>query len=32
MPYDDFIAEFRAINVAEIIDDGSYVYRSVKDQ
>ena len=31
MSYDDFIAEFRALTVAEIDDDASYIYKSAKD-
>lgn len=31
MPYDQFIAEFRSLTVAEINDDASYVYKSYKD-
>ncbi|MCB0482885.1 MAG: hypothetical protein KDC83_15760, partial [Flavobacteriales bacterium] len=29
--YDDFIVEFRALTIAEIDDDASYVYKSYKD-
>ena len=32
MSYNDFIAEFRAITVAEIDDHASYVYKSYKDK
>ena len=32
MPYDDFIKEFRALTVAEIDDEASYVYKSTKDK
>ena len=31
MTYDDFLAEFRAMTIAEIDDDASYVYKSAKD-
>ena len=31
MSYDDFLSEFRALTVAEIDDDASYVYKSYKD-
>lgn len=31
MSYEDFLAEFRALTVAEINDDASYVYKSYKD-
>lgn len=31
MAYDDYIKEFRAMTIAEIDDDASYVYRSTKD-
>lgn len=31
MTYDDFIHEFRALSVAEIDDNASYIYKSVKD-
>lgn len=31
MTYDDFLAEFRALAVAEINDNASYIYKSVKD-
>ena len=29
IPYDVFLSEFRAITIAEIDDNASYVYRSV---
>lgn len=32
MPFDAFVAEFRAITVAEVDDNASYVYKSVKDR
>lgn len=32
MPYDNFVAEFRALTVAEVDDNASYVYKSVKDR
>lgn len=32
MSYDDFITEFRALTVAEIDDEASYVYKSTKDK
>lgn len=32
MTYDDFIKQFRALAVAEINDNASYVYRSFKDK
>ena len=32
MTYDQFIIEFRAVTVAEIDDDASYVYKSYKDK
>lgn len=31
MSYEDFLAEFRSLTVAEINDDASYVYKSYKD-
>ena len=31
MTYDDFLSEFRALAVAEINDNASYIYKSVKD-
>lgn len=32
MPWDNFWQEFRAITVAEVDDNASYVYKSHKDQ
>jgi len=32
MPFDVFVAEFRALTVAEVDDNASYVYKSVKDR
>lgn len=32
MPYDDFCAEFRSLTVAEVDDNASYIYKSVKDK
>ena len=32
MTYDDFIYEFRALTVAEINDNASYIYKSMKDR
>lgn len=32
IPYDNFVAEFRAVTVAEVDDNASYVYKSVKDK
>ena len=31
MSYDDYLSEFRALTIAEINDDASYVYKSFKD-
>jgi hypothetical protein len=31
MTYDDFLSEFRALAVAEVNDNASYIYKSVKD-
>jgi len=31
MTYDDFLSEFRALAVAEVDDNASYIYKSVKD-
>ena len=31
MSYDDFLAEFRSLSIAEINDQASYVYLSAKD-
>ena len=31
MTYDDFLLEFRALAVAEINDNASYIYKSIKD-
>lgn len=32
MTYDAFIDEFRALTIAEINDNASYVYKSLKDK
>jgi hypothetical protein len=32
MTYNDFIKEFRALTIAEINDNASYIYKSMKDQ
>jgi hypothetical protein len=32
MTYDAFIQEFRALTVAEINDNASYIYKSMKDK
>lgn len=32
MTYDDFCIEFRAVTVAEIDDNASYVYKSYQDK
>lgn len=32
MTYDNFIKEFRALAVAEINDNASYIYKSMKDK
>lgn len=32
MTYDDFTTEFRALTVAEINDNASYIYKSAKDR
>jgi hypothetical protein len=32
MPWDNFCAEFRAITIAEIDDNASYIYKSTKDK
>ena len=32
MSWDDFIREFRALTVAEVNDNASYIYKSAKDK